>query len=102
MPKSSINAVALVAFLAGALSPAADAFVPQQQIRAAARSAKATCESVNLSPITYSNSCGKAAFLQWSWICFMYFFPLLTSILCRPKFYVCSLHVDNRERDCWH
>ena len=95
MPKSSINAVALVAFLTGALSPAADAFVPQQ-IRAA-RSAKATCESVSLSPITYSNSCDKTAFLQWSCICFMFFFPLLTSILCRPKCYVCSLHVDHRE-----
>jgi len=45
MPKSSIAAVALVAFLAGALlPPAADAFVPQH-IRAA-RSA-APCESVS-------------------------------------------------------
>ncbi len=67
MPKPSISAIALVAFLVGALSPAADAFVPQLMIRAA-RSAKATCESVSLSPIAYSNSCGKAAFLQWSWI----------------------------------
>ena len=63
MPKPSISAVALVGFLVGALSPAADAFVPQLMIRAA-RSAKATCESVSLSQITYSNSCGKASFLQ--------------------------------------
>ena len=42
MPKSSIAAVALVAFLAGALSPSADAFVPRQM--SVARSA--TCESV--------------------------------------------------------
>ena len=41
MPKSSITAVALVAFLAGALSPSADAFVPRQM--SLARSA--TCES---------------------------------------------------------
>ena len=55
MPKSSITAVALVAFLAGALSPSADAFVPRQM--SAARSA--TCESAS-----NSNSC---VFEQLSW-----------------------------------
>ena len=61
MPKSSITAVALVAFLAGALSPSADAFVPRQM--SVARSA-ATCESAFCFQFEFLH--GPAAFLECS------------------------------------